>query len=462
MARREVKPRLLSTRKLAASMPIINLNAAAIDVHSDNHVVCVPADRDTNFVRTFGANSCDLLQIAAWLKRCGITTVAIESTGIYWIPLFELLEAQDFEVCLIEPGQASRCGARPKTDVLDAQWLQRLHSHGLLQGSFRPPDVVIALRAYLRQRLMLISYASTHIQHMQKALEQMNVKLTEVVSEITGITGMRIITAILEGQRDPATLAAMRDPGCKNDEATIAKALEGTWRDEHIFELSQAYELYRTYQIKVTECDQRIEQALARLPDRSAGAKPERKVRKSGRKPNNLRFDGTHPVFRALGVDLTAIEGIEVSTALVILAEIGVDVSKFPTEKHFASWLGLCPNRQESNRKRKSRRTRKGKNRVAIALRLAARSLHRSHSALGAYFRRMNARLGYKGAITATAHKLARYVYAMLKHGQAYVSQSLEQYEAATQERLERAFRKKARALGYELVRKQPSAPAVT
>ena len=175
-----------------------------------------------------------------------------------------MLEAQGFEVCLIEPGQASRCGARPKTDVLDAQWLQRLHSHGLLRGSFRPPDVVIALRAYLRQRLMLISYASTHIQHMQKALEQMNVKLTEVVSEITGLTGMRIITAILEGERDPARLAAMRDPGCKNDEATIARALEGTWRDEHLFELSQAYELYRTYQMKVTECDQRIEQALAR------------------------------------------------------------------------------------------------------------------------------------------------------------------------------------------------------
>ena len=179
-------------------------------------------------------------------------------------------------------------------------------------------------------------------------------------------------------------LAALRDPGCKNDEATIARALEGTWRDEHLFELSQAYELYRTYQMKVTECDRRIEQALARLPDRSAGAKPEPKVWTRGRKPNNLRFDGTDPVFRALGVDLTAIEGIEVSTALVILGEIGVDVSKFPTEKHFASWLGLCPNHQESNRKRKSRRVRKGKNRVAIALRLAARSLHRSHSALGA------------------------------------------------------------------------------
>ena len=360
MARRDVKPRAPSARKLAASMPIVNPNAAAIDVHSDNHVVGVPADRDTTNVRTFGANSCDRLQIAAWLKSCGITTVAIESTGISWIPLFELLEAQGFEVCLIEPGQASRCGARPKTDVLDAPWLQRLHSHGLLQRSFRPPDVVIALRAYLRHRQMLISSASTHIQPMQKALEQMNMKLTEVVSDITGLTGMRIITAILEGQRDPAVLAALRDQRCKNDEATIARALERTWRDEHLFELSQAYELYRTHQTKVTECDRRIEQAVLGLPDQSAGATPERKVRTRGRKPNDLRFDGTNPVFRALGVDLTAIEGIEVPTALVILGEIGVDVSEFPTEKHFASWLGLCSNPQESDRKRKSRHGSKG------------------------------------------------------------------------------------------------------
>jgi transposase len=461
MARRNAKSRAPSARKLAASMPIVNSNAAAIDVHSDNHVVCVPADRATSNVRTFGANSCDLLRIAAWLKHCGITTVAIESTGIYWVPLFELLEAQGLEVCLIEPGQASRCGARPKTDVLDAQWLQRLHSHGLLQGSFRPPDLVIALRAYLRQRQMLISYASTHIQHMQKALEQMNVKLTEVVSDITGLTGMLIINAILDGQRDPAALAAYRQAGCKNDEATIARALEGTWRPEHLFELAQAYELYRTYHIKVTECDQRIEEALGKLPDRSAGARLEPKQSTRGRKPNNLRFDGTKSVFRAFGVDLTAIEGIEVSTALVILGEIGVDVSRFPTEKHFTSWLGLCPNHQRSNKKLKSRRVRKGKNRAAIALRLAARSLWRSQSALGGYFRRINSRLGLKGAITATAHKLARYVYAMLKHGEAYVSQSLEQYEATMRERIERTLRKKARALGYDLVPREPVSSAV-
>jgi transposase len=456
MARRNAQPRDPSARKPVASMPIVNPNAAAIDVHSDNHVVCVPADRDPQDVRTFGANSCDLLRIAAWLKECGITTVAIESTGIYWVPLFELLEARGLEVCLIEPGQASRCGARPKTDVLDAQWLQRLHSHGLLRGSFRPPDLVIALRAYLRQRQMLISYASTHIQHMQKALEQMNLKLTEVVSEITGLTGMLIIRAILDGQRDPATLAAFRQAGCKNDEATIARALEGTWRDEHLFELAQAYELYQTYQMKVTQCDERIEEAVGKLPDRSAGAKLERKPPTGGRKPNNLRFDGTKPLFRAFGVDLTAIEGIEAPTALVILGEIGVDVSKFPTEKHFTSWLGLCPNHQRSNQKLKSRRVRKGKNRAAIALRLAARSLRRSHSALGAYFRRMNSRLGLKGAITATAHKLARIIYNLMRYGAAYMRREEAAYAEQVRERQERQLLRRAKELGFEVKRIAP------
>lgn len=462
MARRQARSRVPSVGRSDGSMPVVNPNAAAIDVHSDNHVVCVPADRAADNVRTFGADSCDLVQIAAWLKECGVATVAVESTGIYWVPLFELLEARGFEVCLIEPGQASRCGARPKTDVLDAQWLQRLHSHGLLRSSFRPAEEVIALRAYLRQRRMLISYGSTHIQHMQKALEQMNVKLTEVVSEIIGQTGMRIITAILAGERDPAKLAALRDWRCKNDEAAIARALEGTWREEHLFELAQAFELYQTYQAKAADCDRRIEEAVRRLPDRSAGSKPETKKRTRGRTRNEPRFDGAELVRRALGVDLTAIEGIELSTALTILGEIGPDVERFPTEKHFTSWLGLCPNHQESNRKLKSRRVRRGKNRAAIALRLAARSLHGSRSALGAFFRRMKSRLGSKGAITATAHKLARYVYAMLKHGQAYVSQGLEQYEAAMHERIERALRRKAHALGYELVDREsmnPTAP---
>jgi transposase len=396
-------------------------------------------------VRRFGANSCDLHAIADWLKECGVTTVAMESTGVYWIPLFELLEARGFEVWLVEPGQLSRCGARPKTGVLDAQWIQRLHSYGLLQPSFRPADSIMALRGYHRQRQMQIRYAASHTQHMQKALEQMNVKLTEVVSDITGLTGQRIIAAIVAGQRDP---------NCKNDRETIAKALEGTWRPEHLFALQQAYDLYRFHHRQVAECDARIQAELARLPDRSGDKPFTAKPRRCGRKPNDLSFDACGPLFKALGLDLTEIDGIDVGTALVILAEIGIDVSRFSTEKHFASWLGVCPRQHESNRTKKKRGPRKGKNRVASALRMAAQALGRTQSPLGLFYRRIKSRIGGKGAITATAHKLACLVYRMLKYGREYVRQSVEEYETRTRLQQERSLRRKAAALGYELVAK--------
>ena len=250
-----------------AGLSVVNPDAAGIDVHSNMHMVCVPADRDANPVRQFGANTADLHEIVAWLKKCRVKTVALESTGVYWIPLFELLESEGFEVNLVEPGQLSRCGARPKTDVLDAQWIQRLHSYGLLRGSFRPPDSVLALRAYWRQRQMQVRYAASHVQHMQKALEQMNVKLTEVVSDITGLTGMSIIEAILEGERDPIKLAKLRDGRCHHSEDEIALALEGTWRPEHLFELRQAYELYQFHHKQITECDQQVQAELAKFAE---------------------------------------------------------------------------------------------------------------------------------------------------------------------------------------------------
>src|SRR5208283_1259900 len=242
-----------------APLQLKNPDAAGIDVHSNMHMVCVPADRDPNPVRQFGANTADLHEIVAWLNNCRIHTVALESTGVYWIPLFELLESEGFEVRLVEPGQLARCGARPKTDVLDAQWIQRLHSYGLLLGSFRPPDFALALRAYWRQREMQVRYAAHHVQHMQKALEQMNLKLTEVVSDITGLTGMLIIGAILKGQRDPNELAQLRHRQCHHSEQEIALALDGTWRPEHLFELQQAHELYQFHHRQIAECDQRIE-----------------------------------------------------------------------------------------------------------------------------------------------------------------------------------------------------------
>jgi transposase len=426
------------------------------------HMACVPPERLPtpagtptglpDHVRRFGANSCDLVAIADWLKECGVTTVAMESTGVYWIPLYELLESRGFEVWLVEPGQLSRCGARPKTDVLDAQWIQRLHAYGLLRPSFRPPDAVLALRGYHRQRQVQIRFAASHTQHMQKALEQTNVKLTEVVSDITGMTGQRIIAAILAGERDRYRLAALRDPKCKNSVEAIAKALEGTWRPEHLFALRQAYDLYQFHHRQIAECDRMIRDELTRLPNR-AGDKPlTAKPRRCGRKPNDLGFDACAPLFAALGVDLTEVDGIDVGTALVILAEIGVDVSRFPTEKHFASWLGLCPRQHESNRTRKRRGPRKGKNRLAVALRMAAQGLARTRSPLASFYQRIKGRLGGKGAITATAHKLACLVYRMLKYGREYVRQSLAEYEQKLRGRQERSLRRKAALLGFDLI----------
>jgi transposase len=433
------------------ALPVVHPDAAGIDVHSDMHMVCVPADRAADRVRQFGANTADLQEIVTWLKECGVKTVALESTGVYWIPLFELLESEGFEVNLAEPGQLSRCGARPKTDVLDAQWIQRLHSYGLLRGSFRPPDSVLALRAYCRQRQMQVRYAAYHVQHMQKALEQMNVKLTEVVSNITGLTGMSIIRAILDGERDPVKLAKLRHERCDHTEEEIALALDGTWRPEHLFELRQAHELYQFHHRQITECDKQIEAELAEFANRAGEKTRSSKPRKRGYKSNDMRFDASGPLFQALGVDLTKIEGIDVGTALVILAEIGVDVSRFPTEKHFAGWLGLSPPQDQSNKTKKRRGHRKGTNRVTIALRLAARSVGRTMTPLGSFYRRIRSRIGGLGAVKATAHKLACLVYRMLRYGEEYVTRSMEEYEAKMKANMLKALKRKAAAMGFQL-----------
>jgi transposase len=432
-------------------LSLVNPDAAGIDVHSNMHMVCVPADRDANPVRQFGANTADLQEIAAWLKKCRVKTIALESTGIYWIPLFELLESEGFEVHLVEPGQLSRCGARPKTDVLDAQWIQRLHSYGLLRASFRPPDSVLALRAYWRQRQMQVRYAASHVQHMQKALEQMNVKLAEVVTDITGLTGMSIIDTILDGERDPIKLAKLRDERCHHSEEEIALALEGTWRPEHLFELRQARELYRFHHRQMSECDEQVQAELAKFANRAGEKTRTGKQRNRGRKGNDVRFEAKGPLFKALGVDLTLIEGIEVGTALVILAEIGVDVSRFPTEKHFASWLRLCPPQDESNKTNKRRGRRKATNRVTKALRLAARSAGRTMTPLGLFYRRIRSRIGGLGAVKATAHKLACLVYRMLKYGEEYVTQSMEEYEAKIKAKMLDTLKRKAAAMGFQL-----------
>ena len=371
----------------------LNLNAAGIDVGATSHFVAVPADRAEQPVQEFEAFTADLYRLADWLAECGVETVVMESTGVYWIPLFGVLEDRGFRVMLVDPRRIKNVPGR-KTDVLDCQWLQQLHTYGLLSGAFRPDGDVRRLRSYLRQRVMLVQYASHHIQHMQKALTQMNVKLHHVISDITGKTGTDIIEAIVSGQRDPRQLAQLRDPRIKADEATIAKSLQGHWREEHIFELTQALELYRFYQDKIAECDREIEAQLERFEDHSNGDPPAAKSGRRRSKGNAPRFDVWTHLYRMTGVDLTQIDGVDAYTALKVVSEIGADMTKWPSAKHFASWLGLSPNNRITGGKVISSKTKPSANRAAAALRLAANALHRSDSALGAFLRRKKAHLG--------------------------------------------------------------------
>jgi transposase len=437
-----------------ASLAQVNLDASGIDVGAESHWAAVPPDRDERPVREFKAFTADLQALAAWLKACRIRTVAMESTGVYWIPLFELLEREGFEVLLVDPHGLKSVPGR-KTDVLDCQWLQQLHTYGLLRGAFRPDEQVCSLRAYLRQRAMLVQYASQHIQHMQKALSQMNVKLQHVVSDINGATGLRIIRAILGGQRDPQILAQLRDVRCKHDEATISRALEGTYRTEHLFELQQALELYEVYQQKIATCDQQIQTCLKTFASRTDDPLPpaDRPEGKSKRASKGPGLEVRSELWRISGVDLTRIDGIDSHTALKVLSELGPDlVKRFPSSRQFASWLGLCPGNKISGGKRLSGRTKACANRVAAALRLAASTLWRSKSYLGAYLRRMKGRLGAPKAITATAHKLARLIYTLLQHGQQYLDKGQEYYEQQYQQRVLRNLLRRADELGFQLV----------
>ena len=444
----------MSSRRKSSAKPEglsqLNLNAAGIDVGATSHYVAVPADRAEQPVREFEAFTADLYRLADWLSECGVETVVMESTGVYWIPLFGVLEERGLEVMLVDPRRIKNVPGR-KTDVLDCQWLQQLHTYGLLSGAFRPDGDIRRLRSYLRQRAMLVEYASQHIQHMQKALTQMNVKLQHVISDITGKTGMDIIAAIAGGERNPRKLARLRDPRIKADEATIAKSLQDHWREEHIFELTQALELYRVYQAKIAECDREIEAQLEQFEDRSDGEPPA----PNGKKPhqgNASRFDVRTHLYQMTGVDLTRIDGVDAYTALKVVSEIGTDMTKWPSAKHFASWLGLSPNNRITGGKVISSKTKPSANRASAALRLAANALHRSDSALGAFLRRKKAHLGAPKAITATAHKLARLIYTMLRYGQEYVDAGAEHYERQYQQRALRAAKRRAAQLGYQLV----------
>jgi transposase len=438
---------------LPGGLPRMNANAAGIDVGSGSHYVAVPEDRDTHPVREFAAFTGDLYRMADWLRDCGIQTVAMESTGVYWIPVFQVLEERGFEVKLVDARQLKRVPGR-KTDVTDCQWLQQLHSFGLLAGAFRPDDQVCVLRSYMRQRAMLVKYAGQHVQHMQKALVQMNVQLQHVIDDITGATGMRIIQAILDGERDPHRLARLRDGRCKSSATTIAKALRGDWRDEHLFALQQAVELVESYQNKIAACDERLQAHLHTFVDHSDG-QPLPKGRPPRADRHDLRFDATAELFRLTGVDLTAIDGLEAHTVMTVLSETGLDMTKWPSSGHFGSWLGLAPNNRISGGKVLARRTLPSANRAAAALRLAAQSLHHSKSALGAFLRRLAAQKGMPKAITATAYKLARIIYSMLTTGSAFVERGQDYYEQNYRDRVLKNLKRRAQDLGYSLVKQE-------
>ena len=413
----------------------------------------MPADRDAQPVQRFGACTADLSTLAAWLRQCQIDTVVMESTGVYWIALFAVLEERGCDVKLVDPHSVRHVPGR-KTDAKDCQWLQELHTSGFLRGAFRPEDEVCVLRSSLRQRRMLVAMAARSVQHMQKALEHMHLKLTEVVSDITGKTGMPIIRAILEGERDSQVLATHRDKRCTHDQATRAKALEGHWRAEHLFALQQAVEQYEFMQQQWRACDQQIEaclQAFVTLAElESPQLAPARKRR--ARQRHTPAFEVHASLESMTGVDLTQIDGIDSLSAVKIISEIGLAMTRWPTGKHFASWLGLCPGNKQSGGKRYRVRSKPTANRAATALRVAAQGLVNSHSALGAYYRRMRARLGAPKAITATAHKLARLVYSMLRYGADYVDAGQQAYEKQYRDRVLTNLQRKARAFGYRLV----------
>lgn len=440
----------------ADALSMVNPGAAAIDIGSTMHMAAINPNIDDNPVRAFGTFTGDLHDMARWFQACGVTSVAMESTGVYWIPAYEVLEEHGFHVILVNARYAKNVPGR-KTDVSDAAWLQRLHSYGLLRGSFRPEAGVATMRAYLRQRERLIEYAASHIQHMQKALMEMNVQLHHVVSDITGVTGMRIIRAIVAGERAPNTLAEMRDVRCHASVERICAALSGNWRDEHIFALCQSLALYDFYQTKILECDRKLEVALKALEiGKGHDVRHLPKVRTKKRQVNTPDFEVRSALYRVLGVDLTQIHGIGPSLALKLVGECGTDLAAWPSSKHFTSWLCLAPGNKISGGKLLSSKTRRSSSRAAALLRLAATTIGRSDTALGAFYRRLSARAGKAKAVTATARKIAVLFYNSLRFGMAYHDPGATQYDERYRSRVIGNLQRRAHAFGFSLQKLPP------
>lgn len=443
------------TRRLRSDDPgleVVHPHAAGIDVGNSAHYVAVRPDRDPEPVRRFECFTADLHRLAAWLESCGVKTVALQSTGVYWIPLYEILEEHGFEVYLVNARHTKNLPGR-KSDVQESQWLLKLHTYGLLNNSFQPPAEIRVLRTYWRQRAEHVSGAATCIQRMQKALTQMNLQLANVISDLSGTTGQAIVRAIVAGERNPRKLAELSHPRIEASREEIAKSLEGNWRPELVFVLRQEVEMYDTYQRRIAECDQQLQKHLATFADtvlpQSPEAKPTQKKAKSTK--NGPRFDLSNELYRITGVDLTRIDGIDVMVAQTLLTEVGMDMSRWPTEAHFSSWLGLCPDNRISGDRLLGKGTRRVVNRAATALRLAARNLIRSRSYLGAQYRRLRTKLGAPKAITAMAHRLARLVYRMLKYGQRYVDKGTEYYENRYRQQQVHLLQKRAAKLGLQI-----------
>jgi transposase len=445
-----------------AALPILRSDAAGIDIGATEIYAAVPSDRDPEPVRAFQTFTDDLMVLADWLQHCRIRTVAMESTGVYWIPLMQILESRGLEVFLVNARYVRNVPGR-KTDVSDCQWLQYLHSVGLLKASFRPSPEVCAVRTLLRHREGLVELASHHVQHMQKALDQMNLQIHHVISDVTGTTGLAIIDAVLAGERDGEKLAQLRDPRIRASKETIAKSLVGDYRPEHLFTLKQSLKLYRHYQTEISECESEIQRFMKRLQSKADPVEqplPPAKdsVRKCKVMPPARALCLREEAYRVLGVDLTTIPGISVLHVQAVIAEIGPDISKFASAAAFSSWMGLCPDNNISGGKILRAGTRKVKNRLAGALRMAAQSLQGSQSALGEFYRRMRAKLGAPKAITATAHKLARIMHHMLSTRQPYDETIFVRLEAAYLHRTENRLRAQARSLGFSLL---PSATQI-
>jgi transposase len=435
------------------SLSQINLNAAGLDIGASEIYVCVPPGRDEQSVRVFATFTADLHSLADWLKHCGVTTVAMESTGVYWIPIFQILENHGFEVFLVNAQYVKNVTGR-KTDILDCQWIQQLHTYGLLHASFRPDDQTCALRSLVRHREMLLRYRASHIQHIQKALEQMNLKLTNVLSDVTGVTGLKILRDIIAGVHDPEQLAKHRDWRCRKSDSEIAKSLTGDYRPEHLFALKQAVELYDIYTAKLQTCDDEIATCLSQFtPQVNLEEHPlPPPTRRPSTRPKNHPKNDLRPVlYQLTGVDLTQIDGLDVLTVQAILSEIGTDMSKWKTVKQFTSWLGLCPQNAKTGGRVIRTKTKPTNNRANLAFRQAAAALIHSKSALGNFYRRIRTKLGTPKAVVAAAHKLARIVYHMLKEKVPFVAVSPHLEDAQYRERAIRQLQRKALQLGVTI-----------